>query len=141
MGKTLTKAERVFEEVVLQPGIELERITLQEFVEVHGFKSYVHQLRTNDNEYPFITFMTPNNESKNIYFSKPAAEIILNDLGVEPYKDKVDIELLTDNFMLMWSETPTLNTKDSKGKIVKGYSWKLVSGNEGESLRTEFKFN
>jgi hypothetical protein len=121
--------ENVANEVVLKAGTPMERLTVKEFVQLHGFKSFIHQLRLTELKVPFVTFMMPNNKAKNIHLSKNAG-IIFDSLGIEPYKTVLEMDIF-DDIRFMWAETP---------KAEGGYSWKIVSANSGESNRTEFNY-
>lgn len=45
-------------------------LTIKEFIAQKGFTSIVPVVRENINKYPYLTFITKDNEAENIYFSK-----------------------------------------------------------------------
>lgn len=49
-------------------------LTVQDFMKQMSMTSIVPVIRTNINEYPYITFINDKNESENIYFSKDSAK-------------------------------------------------------------------
>ena len=56
--------------------VSLVRVPVQEFMKSSGFTSIHKEVRINSNGYPYITFITANNVSENIYFSKKASEMV-----------------------------------------------------------------
>lgn len=63
-------------------------LTVQEFMKSQGFVSVVAVVRTNTNNYPYVTFINKDNEAENLYFSKKAAEDV--DAGDEIAKGFFD---------------------------------------------------
>lgn len=59
----------------------MRTVTFAQGVQELGFTQVVGPadkalVRHNKNGYPFVTFVNPANEAENIYFSKPAAEVV-----------------------------------------------------------------
>lgn len=59
-----------------QNSTQLATISVQEFMQKHGFTQLVKVVRVNSNSYPYITFIDSNNKSENIYFSTNAAKLV-----------------------------------------------------------------
>lgn len=52
----------------------LVRIPVQDWMKSKGFVSVHKSVRTNENGYPYVTFINADNKAENIYFSKSASE-------------------------------------------------------------------
>jgi len=98
----------------------LKTLTVKELCASKNFTSLAPVVRTNENGYPYITFIDKDNKAENIYFSKAAAQgvgagqpvtkemlsvyqigITINAAGEERIKlisnsDRVDISSLLD---------------------------------------------
>lgn len=53
----------------------IETIAVQEFMKSNNFVSVVKMVRSNTNQYLYVTFITADNKAENVYFSKNAAEM------------------------------------------------------------------
>jgi hypothetical protein len=54
----------------------LKVLTLKEFCASKGFVQLAPVVRTNENGYPFITFIDSANKAENVYFSRNAAQAV-----------------------------------------------------------------
>ena len=50
--------------------------TIKEFAQLKGFTTIAPNVRSNTNNYPFITFINAKNEAENVYFSKKASSLV-----------------------------------------------------------------
>ena len=98
-----------------QAQTQLETISVQEFMQKYGFVQVVKMVRTNTNNYPYITFIDSSNKSENIYFSVNAAKLVAE--GQEIVKG-------------FFSPFRAALTKNQAGEE----RWKIVA--QGDGLRT-----
>lgn len=56
---------------------------LKAFVQSQGFTQIVPTVRTNINDYPYLTFINANNEATNVYFSKAESEKVAEGLVLD----------------------------------------------------------
>ena len=61
---------------------KLKVVTVQEFMKSNDMISIVPVIRTNVNDYPYITFINNKNESENIYFSKDSSKLLTKGLPI-----------------------------------------------------------
>ena len=55
-------------------NVKSEFLTAGEFIRKEGFIEVVNGVRWNKNDYPYLTFLNPNNEADNVYFSVAESE-------------------------------------------------------------------
>ena len=94
---------------------KLNVIPVKEFASSKNFISISPTVRTNTNNYPYLTFIDKDNKAENIYFSKESAKLV----GVGQVVDK---QMLT-SFMIA-------ETKNAAGEL----RIKLVSNSQRVSL-------
>ena len=51
-------------------------LTVAAFCKEQGFSTLVPEVRTNANGYPYVTFITPDNNAENVYFSKEGSKSV-----------------------------------------------------------------
>ena len=51
----------------------LHTISVKEFAKSNNFTSIAPAIRTNSNNYPYITFINADNKAENVYFSKSSS--------------------------------------------------------------------
>ena len=54
-------------------------LDVKAFMQNNGYISVHNQVRSNQNEYPYVTFINGKNEAENIYFSKEASKLVEKD--------------------------------------------------------------
>ena len=104
-----------------QTQTQLDTISVQEFMSKFGFTQLVKVVRTNTNNYPYITFIDAANKSENIYFSVNAAKLVGE--GQEIKKGFFD---------LFRAALTTNSSGDER--------WKLVSQGDGLRVNAEDLF-
>ena len=61
---------------------ELVSRSVVKFMQENEFAQIVPQIRVNSSGYPFMTFVSQDNEAENIYFSQKAAELVDEDTAI-----------------------------------------------------------